>query len=818
MSQSNGQWQRYRWLAYGLAVWPYVVVLTADSPDLGTNSLYWLAFPLFLVALMGTNRELTFVFCLNILALLLLPLLRPQTARWLVVQVGSYLAVFTALTWLLRQWLLRDQQQRLALAEANRIAQDSSTQLRLVLEATPVPLSISRVADGLFFFTNAQFRWAFAYTNEALQQLKAPTLFHNPLDRQEMIALFAEEGFVHNREVLAVRSDGSTFWVNVWVEPIQYNGEQMLFTAYQDITERKRVELALRRSTERLLLLQQIEQGIITAQSPDELAGATLRQIQQLIPCQRASLALFDYEAGTALMFAVTTADTATADLGRIVPLSGFRQHDSFMDGRPFIMPNMLAAPDLSELERQRMEEESIRSYVNIPLRFQERTIGSLNLAATQVNPWTEEHINIATELAAQLAIAISQARLRETAERRANELEVLRQVGLEMATNLDPEVLLQLIVSRASDLVDAVAGGLYLTRLGLDGVVCVAVSNDKGMPVGTVYERGIGATGLVWESGEAMLIEDYDSWPGRLPLFEDLHISLLLIPVRWGEKMLGVLSIVGRKPDSLSKSHQDLLELFAAQAAVAIQNAQLLEQVQQTVTQLESQNEELERFAYTVSHDLKSPLVTVKGFLGFLSKDIEQGNVERMRQDITHIEEAADRMQVLLNDLLELSRIGRLVNPLQQVSFNELVEEALRLTAGRIAQNSVTVTVMPEMPQVWGDRPRLVEVLQNLIDNAAKYVGKQQRPQIEIGWENRPFGPVFYVRDNGVGIEAQYHDKVFGLFERLQHDVEGTGIGLALVKRIIEVHNGRVWIESKGLGEGTTFYFTLGSEHASPI
>lgn len=230
----------------------------------------------------------------------------------------------------------------------------------------------------------------------------------------------------------------------------------------------------------------------------------------------------------------------------------------------------------------------------------------------------------------------------------------------------------------------------------------------------------------------------------------------------------------------------------------------------EQLIAELEAKNTELERFTYTVSHDLKSPIVTIKGFLGWLERDAATGDAERMQRDIQHIREAADKMHDLLNDLLELSRIGRLMNPPETISFAELVQEALNLVAGRIAERGVEIRLTSNLPTVYGDRVRLIEVLQNLVDNAVKFMGNEPQPCIEIGVNQEPDKTVFFVRDNGIGIEPRYQHKVFGLFERLDQSIEGTGIGLALVKRIIEVHGGRIWVESDGPGQGSTFYFTL--------
>ena len=166
--------------------------------------------------------------------------------------------------------------------------------------------------------------------------------------------------------------------------------------------------------------------------------------------------------------------------------------------------------------------------------------------------------------------------------------------------------------------------------------------------------------------------------------------------------------------------------------------------------------------------------------------------------------------MGTLLSELLELSRIGRIINQPEQVDLVKLTEETLEILDGRIHERNITVIVSPDLPLVYADRPRLTEVVENLIDNAAKYMGEQPKPLIEIGSLQTKNEIVIFVRDNGIGIEPKYHTKIFGLFEKLDSTSEGTGIGLALVKRIIETHGGRIWVESEGLGKGSTFCFTI--------
>jgi light-regulated signal transduction histidine kinase (bacteriophytochrome) len=229
-------------------------------------------------------------------------------------------------------------------------------------------------------------------------------------------------------------------------------------------------------------------------------------------------------------------------------------------------------------------------------------------------------------------------------------------------------------------------------------------------------------------------------------------------------------------------------------------------------IDELEAKNAELERFTYTVSHDLKSPLITIKGFLGFVREDTEQGNMQRLDSDIQRISDATDKMQRLLGDLLELSRVGRLTNQPQTIYVNELVYEVLEYLHGRIHAGNISVQIEEHLPNVFGDRQRIFEVFQNLIDNAAKFMGDQPAPCIVIGQHGEKDGkPVLFVRDNGIGIADLYKEKIFGLFDKLNSQTEGTGIGLALVKRIIEYHGGRIWVDSTP-GSGSTFFFTLPS------
>jgi signal transduction histidine kinase len=224
----------------------------------------------------------------------------------------------------------------------------------------------------------------------------------------------------------------------------------------------------------------------------------------------------------------------------------------------------------------------------------------------------------------------------------------------------------------------------------------------------------------------------------------------------------------------------------------------------------LAAKNAELERFSYTVSHDLKSPLVTVRGFAGLAGTDLAAGQLARVRRDLGRIVAATDRMHRLLDDLLELSRVGRVVHPPEDVLLGDLAREAVELVRGQLGESRVAVEIADDLPVVRADRRRLREVLQNLVENAAKFTAGEREPRVTIGVRQDGEERVFFVRDNGRGIEPRFLEKVFDLFEKLDPMAEGTGVGLALVRRIIEAHGGRTWAESDGPGLGSTFCFTL--------
>lgn len=439
----------------------------------------------------------------------------------------------------------------------------------------------------------------------------------------------------------------------------------------------------------------------------------------------------------------------------------------------------------------------------------------------------TRARQEIAERVQAEAAVQASEERYRAIAaqaQQRAERLAMLNEVGRAVSTLRDLDGLLETIYQQARRSLRLDAFFIGMLDHGRS-TISFPISYDCGQRY-VEADQALSEDSYVSRMltiGKPLLIslneEQTETIPHPHTMIGDVtrrSASLMFAPLIAGEQVIGAISAQSYTPLAYGDDDLALLTGIAHQAAVAIENARLYATVQQElarrqrlIQELESQKAELERFTYTVSHDLKSPLITIAGFLGFLEQSAHQGDTARLQADITRITAAVARMRQLLDELLELSRIGRLMNPPEQLHFAWIVAEALTLLKGRLDARKVAVCVQHDLPQVYGDPVRLREVVQNLVENAVKFLGPQPEPQICIGVREQDGEPVFYVQDNGIGIAPEYQQRIFGLFDKLDPQSEGTGVGLALVKRIVEVHGGRIWVESTP-GQGATFCFTL--------
>ncbi|HEV8331525.1 MAG TPA: ATP-binding protein [Steroidobacteraceae bacterium] len=238
--------------------------------------------------------------------------------------------------------------------------------------------------------------------------------------------------------------------------------------------------------------------------------------------------------------------------------------------------------------------------------------------------------------------------------------------------------------------------------------------------------------------------------------------------------------------------------------------NADLERRVAERTRQLEAANRELEAFAYAVSHDLRAPLRSMSGFSQILQENAPPGLDEKSRHYLQRIHDASMRMSSLIEDLLNLSRIGRSELTARPISLSQIAAEAAAAIRERHPTRDVQLEIASGM-EVSAD-PRLLRIaLENLLSNAWKYTSRTPQARVSVGTQAGEQGPVYFVRDNGVGFDMKYADKLFVPFQRLHPEAEfpGSGIGLVTVQRIVARHGGRVWADAKP-DEGATFYFTM--------
>lgn len=586
--------------------------------------------------------------------------------------------------------------------------------------------------------------------------------------------------------------------------------------SHTDITERKRAEQVQMAS-------RQIAEAALT-QNLEEFYQSVYAIISPLIPARNFYLTLYDEGSDT---FSVPfLADEFDSSWPTYRPGKGLGAH-VLRTGEP-----LLVNPEtFAEMERQGLVEIITRrmvEWLGVPLKTRQgKIIGVMAAQNYSGEPrLNASHMELMVFVSAQVAMAIERKQAEEKLEQRIGELATVNAVSQVAASQLELNTMIELTGEKLRQIqeVDSLYIALYDPQSGF-------ISFPYWRSFGEIVQApqitlGEGLTSRVINNRKPLIINhDFDRRGAKLGAIHRKFSgtdrrpkSWMGIPMQVGEQVIGILGIQNfEKEFAFSEDDVRLWTTIASNVAIAIQNAQLYTAVQQElakrkmlIEELEAKNAELEQFTYTVSHDLKSPIITISGFLGYLERDALSGDIERLKSDISRIQDATGRMKTLLDELLELSRVGRLMNPPQEVAFSDLVRDALEIVQGRLDAGRIKITIQPDLPTIFGDCQRLTEALQNLLDNAAKFMGEQPDPHIEIGQRGEEDGkPVFFVRDNGIGIAPEYHERIFGLFNKLDPKAEGTGVGLTLVRRIVEVHGGRIWVESE-VGKGATFCFTL--------
>lgn len=428
--------------------------------------------------------------------------------------------------------------------------------------------------------------------------------------------------------------------------------------------------------------------------------------------------------------------------------------------------------------------------------------------------------------------------------QRQAALFRALHELAVAAAGTTDVSTLARTVVEHGRALVGADTCALYLHDRDRDLLVPAAVADPSGRlaspatdaSFSPLIEAGEGVTGRAFDRRTPFVVGDYQTWEHAVESVRATGLrTLAAIPLVVAERALGCLTVGCLLPDACDDEtviHLRLLttqvaplfetlHLFAAheqaQRALRDLNATLESRVAERTAQLEAAVHELEAFSYTVSHDLRAPLRSISGYSQILLRDHARGLAPDALDCLHRVSRGAQRMGRLIDDLLRFARLGRHALTPRRVAMARLAREVIDSLAEPAAGHRVEFEIS-EMPSCDGDPTLLRQVLVNLIDNAVKYSRSRTIARIEIKSRVDGDETVYFVRDNGVGFDMRYADRLFGVFQRLvgTHEYEGTGVGLAIVQRIVHRHGGRVWAEA-AVDQGATFSFTIGQAEAGP-
>lgn len=474
---------------------------------------------------------------------------------------------------------------------------------------------------------------------------------------------------------------------------------------------------------------------------------------------------------------------------------------------------------------RESALQRGYRSSISLPLKNENAiTFGILTVYSTEPNFFTLDERRLLEDLAADMAFGIRILRARIERKRVDNALLFVAQRGWQAGGEDFFNALAQFLGEQLDmdyvliDRIDEEPGMAETVALYAKGSIA---PNMRYALKGTPCENVMGRRLCVYPHGIQQLFPEDALLPGMgaesyigIPLWDSTGLPI------------GLLAVMGTKPlpDDAPVTH--LLQLVATRAAAELErrraeehdrrlNQELEQRVADRTAELERANKELEAFSYSVSHDLRAPLRAIDGFSQILLEDYADRLDEEGTKLLNVVRGNTNRMGRLIDDILSFSHTGKGELTRSDIDMAKLARDVFEELSAAIADGKVQLEIDP-LPHVRGDSAMMRQVFANLLSNAIKYSRVKENPRIKVGGSLDGNEAIYYVKDNGVGFDMLYVDKLFGVFERLHRvtDFEGTGVGLAIVKRVVTRHGGRVWAEGK-VNDGATFYFALPTRKA---
>jgi signal transduction histidine kinase len=498
----------------------------------------------------------------------------------------------------------------------------------------------------------------------------------------------------------------------------------------------------------------------------------------------------------------------------------------AFVEGRP-MWTGDIRTDDRFALNpeiRERNAAVGIVAGLAVPLRVAGKVIGVLSVGSPTPRAFTEGEITLLQAFADQAAIALSAARMQDAVTKQAERLQILHEIDRAIITETAPVAIAEAVLERLRDLLGVPRAIVNLFDWQAGEVEWLAAVGRHRLHLGPGVRYPIRFAGDLeaLRRGEPQVIDVRTLPPSAEAeaLLASGVLVYMVVPMIVGDELIGSLSFGGEQAQ-FPQEQVSIAREVATQLAIAIVQARLLEQVRRHAVELEGRveertreleeaNRELEAFTHTVSHDLKAPLRGMAGFAQALEEDYAGRLDEPGRQFLSRIRAASERMADLIDDLLQYSRIQQRAIERQPVALKPLLDPLLEDLAGEIRARGLTVALDLAAADIMSERQGLQEALANLLSNAVKF-SPSQGGVITVRSYRDGGQAVVAVADRGVGFDMQYHDRIFGIFERLhrQEDYPGTGVGLAIVRRVAERHGGRAWAESVP-GQGSTFFLAL--------